>query len=84
MSLLKDTFWVAEGAFMDQVGFEHPPPYDPMTNGSVENGVRLVNGHLGTMKDCLKRKLRKMIPEEQPLMSRLVEQTARLLTARLR
>ena len=64
VSLLKETLRAAKIAVMDQVGFEHPPPYDPRSNGSVENGVRLVKGHLRTMKSCLERKLRKRIPEE--------------------
>ena len=53
VSLLKETFRVAKIAVMDQVGFEHPPPYDPRSNRSVENGARLVKGHLRTMKACL-------------------------------
>ena len=82
--LLKETLRVAKTVVMNQVTLEHPPPYDPRSNGSVENGVRLVKGHLRTMKSCLERKLRKKIPEEHPLMSWLVEHTAWLLTVKLR
>ena len=82
--LLKETLRVAKTVVMDQVTLEHPPPYDPRSNGSVENGARLVKGHLRTMKSCLERKLRKKIPEEHPLMSWLVEHTAWLLTVKLR
>ena len=57
---------------MDQVVVEHPPPYDSRSNGSVENGVRLVKGHLRTMKSCLENKLRKKVPEQHYLMSWLV------------
>ena len=42
----------------------------------MENEVRLVKGHLKTMKACLERTFRKRIPEEHPLMSWLVEPTA--------
>ena len=90
--LLKETLRVAKtvvtdqdkAVVMDQVTQEHPPPYDSRSNGSVENGVRLVKGHLRTMKSCLESKIRKKIPEQHPLMSWLVEHTAWLLTVRLR
>ena len=62
VSLRKEPLRAATTAVMDQVGFGHPPPYDPRSNGFVENGVRLVKGHLRTMKSCLERKLRKRIP----------------------
>ena len=90
--LLKETLRVAKtvvtdpdkAVVMDQVTQEHPPRYDSRSNGSVENGVRLVKGHLRTMKSCLERKIRKKIPEQHPLMSSLVEHIAWLLTVRLR
>ena len=90
--LLKETLRVAKtvvtdqdkAVVMDQVTQEHPPRYDSRSNGSVENGVRLVKGHLRTMKSCPEMKIRKKIPEQHPLMSWLVEHTAWLLTVRLR
>ena len=69
---------------MEQVGFEHPPPYDSRANGSVENACKLMKGQLRTMKLCLEQHLQKRIPEEHPLMSWMVEHSAWLLTSRLR
>ena len=36
---------------------EHPPPYDPQANGAIEVGVKLVKGHLKTMRSALEERI---------------------------
>ena len=42
---------------LDQCLEEHPPEYDPQSNGSAETGVNLVKGHIRTLKSCLESKI---------------------------
>ena len=69
---------------MDQIGFEHPPPYDSRANGSVENACKQLKGQIRTLKLGLEQRIQKRIPEEHPVMTWLVEHAAWLLTARKR
>ena len=69
---------------MDQVAQESPPSYDSRANGSIENAVKLVQGHLRTLKLSTERRLGRRIPARHALMSWLVEHVAWILTIRLR
>ena len=42
---------------LDQCLEEHPPEYDPQANGSAEVGVKLLKGHLRTVKSRLAKRL---------------------------
>ena len=33
-----------------EVSYEHPPTYDPRSNGSIENAAKQIKGHLRTLK----------------------------------
>ena len=67
-----------------QAGEEHSVPYDPQTNGSAETGVRLVKGHVRTLKMGLERRLKRRIPPNHPILTWLVRHAADLLTYRVR
>ena len=51
---------------LEQAAEEHPPPYDPQANGGIEVGVKLVKGHLKTMRSALQRKICFEIPVAHP------------------
>ena len=42
---------------LEQCLEEHPPEYDPQANGSAEVGVKLLKGHLRTMRSCLEMQI---------------------------
>ena len=68
----------------DQASFEHPPPYDSRSNGSIENAVRLFKGVLRTAKLALEMRAGKRVPEQHAIITWLIEHVAFLITARLR
>ena len=84
--LLKETLRVAktDAQDMEQISYEHPPPYDSKSNGAVESACKAVKGQLRAMKLCLEQKVQKRIPEEHPIIAWLVEHAAWLLTTRVR
>ena len=65
-----------------EVSFEHPPTYDPRSNGSIENAVKQLKGYLRTLKLSLERKVGKRVPDSHAAFSWLVEHAAWLLTVR--
>ena len=65
---------------IEQAMEEHPPPYDPQANGGIEIGVKLVKGHLRTMRSALEARVGYRVPVSHPLMSWLVTYSANILT----
>ena len=65
---------------LDQAAEEHPPPYDPQSNGGIEVGVQLVKGHVKTMKSALEKRVDFEIPLVHPLISWFVIHSANILT----
>ena len=51
--LLKDSLKALRVEGMDRACEEHPPPYDPQSNGGIEIGVKLVKGQMRTMRSSL-------------------------------
>ena len=54
---------------LEQCLQEHPPEHDPQANGSAETGVKLLKGHLRTLKSCLESKIGFKIPVRHPVVS---------------
>ena len=65
---------------IEQAMEEHSPEYDPQSNGSAEVAVRLLKGHLRTMRSCLESRIGFKIPVRHALMSWLVRHSAALVT----
>ena len=65
---------------LEQCLEEHAPEYDPQSNGSAEIAVRLVKGHLRTLRSCLESQIGFRIPAKHPLMSWMVRHAACLIT----
>ena len=65
---------------LEQALEEHSPEYDPQSNGSAEVAVRLVKGHLRTMRSCLESRIGYRIPVRHAVMSWLVRHAAALVT----
>ena len=65
---------------VEQLMEEHSPEYDPQANGSAEVAVRLLKGHLRTLKSCLESKIGFRIPVNHALMAWLVRHAAALVT----
>ena len=65
---------------LEQTLEEHSPEYDPQANGSAEVGVKLVKGHMRTLRSDLESRLGYRVPVRHPLMSWLVRHAANLVT----
>ena len=65
---------------LEQTLEEHSPEYDPQANGSAEVGVRLLKGHLRTLRSCLESRLGFRVPVRHAVMSWLVRHAAALVT----
>ena len=78
--LLKESFKVLRVEGVDQASEEHPPPYDPQSNGAIEVGVKLIKGHFKTLRSGLERRVGYKIPVGHPLMEWLVMHSANILT----
>ena len=65
---------------LDQCLEEHPPEYDPQSNGSAEVGVKLLKGHLRTLKSCIESKIGFKIPVQHPLISWMTQHAADLIS----
>ena len=59
-------------------------PYDPMSNGSAERGVKLVKGQLLVLKSSLETKIGCRVPITHPLLTWLVSHPADVRTFRIR
>ena len=57
---------------LDQALEEHPPEYDPQSNGSAEVGVRLVKGHFRSIRSCLESSIGHRIPVRHPLIAWMI------------
>ena len=66
----------ADGQGMEQVGEEHPPPYDPQANGAVEAAVKSVKGLMRTMLYGLQVRLKRKIPPTHPVVAWLASHSA--------
>ena len=65
---------------LEQCLEEHSPEYDPQSNGSAEVGVKLLKGHLRTLKSCLESQIGHKIPVRHPLVAWMVRHAANLIT----
>ena len=62
VSLVRESLKSLRVEGLEQVGEQHPVPYDPAGNGSAEVGVQLVKGRLATCKRSLELRLQCRIP----------------------
>lgn len=74
--LLKEVLGSFSVSFVDKAVWDHNG------NGAAENAVEQVRGLLGTHKSALERHANNRIPREHPLVARMVEYVASLLTTR--
>ena len=65
---------------LEQTLEEHSPEYDPQANGSAEVGVRLLKGHLRTLRSCLESRIGFRVPVRHAVMAWLVRHAAALIT----
>jgi hypothetical protein len=78
--LLKESLKALRVEGLEQAAEEHPPPYDPQSNGGIEIGVKLVKGHLKTMRSALQKKIGHKIPVAHPILTWLIEHCANIVT----
>ena len=75
VKLLQETLvQLKKHATVEQAGEGHPPPYDHKSNGSIENGVKQVQGMIRTLKLGAVVRIQRRIPATHPVFSWLVEQ----------
>ena len=84
VKLLQESLRRVKTEVMDQVASEHPPSYDSQSNGSIENAVKQVQGHLRTLKFSLEMRVKASVPATHAVVSWMVEHAAWLLTIRPR
>ena len=65
---------------LEQTLEEHSPEYDPQANGSAEVAVRLLKGHLRTLRSSLEAQIGFRIPVRHALMTWLVRHAAALIS----
>ena len=65
---------------LEQVLDEKPPEYDPQSNGNAEVGVKLLKGHLRTLRSSLEEQSGYRIPVKHPIIAWMVRHAANLLT----
>ena len=65
---------------VSQVLEEHPPEYDPQSNGSAEVGVKLLKNHFRTIRSSLENDIGHCIPVRHPLVSWTVRHAAAIIT----
>ena len=53
---------------LEQTMEEHSPEYDPQANGSAEVAVRLLEGHLRTLRSSLEAQIGFLIPTRRALI----------------
>ena len=78
--LLREALKVLRVEGVEQAAEEHPPPYDPQSNGAIEVGVKLVKGHFKTMRSSLEARVGFKIPVKHPVMEWLIVHAAGVLT----
>ena len=66
---------------LQQLGQEHPTPYDSQANGAIESGVRNVRQDIRTMRGDLEDRLGVQIPINHPVMAWLVRHVGFVHTA---
>ena len=62
----------------------HPPAYDPSSNGAMEVACKGVDGMLRTLKSDLEWRVKHTVPTHHPLFAWLVEHASWLMTIRPR
>ena len=82
--LLKESLAACRVARVDQVGEQHPPPYESQSNGAVEAAVKQQEGRLRTMVLCPEVRIGKHIPPRHALMALKWINENKLLTIMLR
>ena len=64
---------------MSQVLEEHPPVYEPQSNGSAEVGLKLFKNHFRTVRSNLENEIGHRIPVRHPLVSWMVRHAAAII-----
>ena len=80
VKLLKEALRELRISGLEQVLEEHPPEYDPQSNGSAEVGVKLVKGLFRTLRSDLESKIGHRVPVRHPLISWMIRHAADLVT----
>ena len=80
VKLLTETLKSLRVEGLEQVCEEHPPPYDPQSNGGIEIGVKLIKGQLRTMRSDLESRVGFRILVAHPIITWLVGHAANVMT----
>ena len=73
-----------KGAGIEQVMENHPPAYDPSSNGAIEVACKGVGGMLRILKSDIEDRIKFGVPVGHPVFAWLVEHAAWLMTIRPR
>ena len=74
--LLTEMLKVLKASKLEQVGENHPPAYDPSSNGAIEIACKSVGGMLRTLKSDLESRMHHTLEVCHPLFSWLVEHSS--------
>ena len=80
LKLLSETFKDLRVEAVEQASENHPPAYDPSSNGEIENACRRLGGKLRTMKLDLESRLGRKMPVTHPAFAWVVEHAADLVS----
>ena len=79
LKLLTETLRELRIEGLEEVQSEHPPEYDPQSNGQAEAAVRQIKGQIRTLRSSLERDIGFRIPAKHPLVAWLVRHAGDIL-----